>query len=142
MLTTPSPRQSDDYYCQSQWQSISLHDRSTVYRSNASIPQPALLSSCSRLQSSHPAMTITDSIHQPLASVRHFVSHKESCMTSHHSILPIPLRHVSSHWYEPPPSPLSVTSSMDDAFRALAHVDDCRFAHICLQYRINDTVTL
>ena len=45
----------DDYYCQSQWQSISLHDRSTVYRSNASVPQPALQSSCSRLQSSHPS---------------------------------------------------------------------------------------
>ena len=52
-VRTP-PRQSDDYYCQSQWQSVSLHDRSTVCRSNASVPQPALQSSCSRLQSSHP----------------------------------------------------------------------------------------
>jgi len=28
------------------------------------------------------AMTITDSTHQPLASIWHFVSHKVSCMTS------------------------------------------------------------
>jgi len=44
-----------------------------------------------------PAVTITDSTHQPLASVRQFVSHKESCMMSQHSILPHPLRHMSSH---------------------------------------------
>ena len=94
----PSPpfQQSDDYYCQSQWQSISLHDRSTVHRSNASVPQPTLPSSCSWLQSSHPS---NDHHRQHTPATGQHMSfceslYKESCMTSEHSILSHP---PSSH---------------------------------------------
>jgi len=96
MLTTP--RQSDDYYCQSQWQSISLHDRSTLMHQFHSqhYSHPAV--DCRVVI---PAMTITDST---LASVRHFVSHKESCMTSQHPILPHPFvtyRHTNMNSLSP-----------------------------------------
>ena len=98
MLTTP--RQSDDYYCQSQWQSISLY--------MIGLYSIGLMRQFHSQHYSHPAvdcrvvipaMTITDSTHQPLASIWHFVSHKESCMTSQHSIFPhSPSRIVTLVW--------------------------------------------
>ena len=72
--------------------------RSTVYRCNASVPQPALQSSCSRLPSSHPS---NDHHRQHTPATGQRMTFCESQRVLHDVTTlnppPPPVRHVSSH---------------------------------------------